>query len=75
MDPNPPSVLWPVERSCLHPQSAPRSGRRTGRADWHASCETEAAEARSKENRMFGLGIVGTIILILIILWILGVIG
>jgi hypothetical protein len=38
-------------------------------------CETEAAEARSKENRMFGLGIVGTIILILIILWILGVIG
>ena len=28
-----------------------------------------------KEQRMFGLGIVGTILLIIIILWLLGVIG
>jgi uncharacterized integral membrane protein len=41
---------------------------------WHASCVPARFVARSKENRMFGLGIVGTIILILIILWILGVI-
>jgi hypothetical protein len=30
---------------------------------------------RIKERRMFGLGIVGTILLIIIILWLLGVIG
>ena len=30
---------------------------------------------RSEERHMFGLGILGTIILIVLILWLLGVIG
>jgi hypothetical protein len=33
------------------------------------------AHRRRKERPMFGLGILGTILLIVIILWLLGVIG
>jgi hypothetical protein len=41
---------------------------------WHAPCVPSLRDTQRRET-MFGLGIVGTIILILLILWILGVIG
>ncbi len=45
------------------------------RASWHALCVVAPLILRTEEISMFGLGIVGTILLIIIILWLLGVIG
>jgi hypothetical protein len=42
---------------------------------WHAHCVAGERTTAQKERTMFGLGIVGTILLIIIILWLLGVIG
>ncbi len=36
---------------------------------------SECVPIRNEEHQMFGLGIIGTIILIIIVLWLLGVIG
>jgi hypothetical protein len=46
---------------------------RTARAFWHAPCFQLVEHARGET--MLGLGVVGTIIVILLILWLLGVIG
>ena len=67
-------------------KSPPSRSRRTNPeldpADWHAACVIEAGDVRSDRaaytnyeggGPMFGLGIIGTILLILLILWLLGV--
>ena len=41
---------------------------------WHAICEW-GWKPRQEGTAMFGLGILGTILLIVIVLWLLGVIG
>jgi hypothetical protein len=42
--------------------------------NWHGHCEW-TWRTRKQGSAMFGLGILGTILLIVIVLWLLGVIG
>ncbi len=42
---------------------------------WHGPCVVSSHQYANEEHQMFGLGIIGTIILIIIVLWLLGVIG
>jgi hypothetical protein len=44
-------------------------------AGWHAHCVAGERTPAVKDVSMFGLGIVGTLLLIIIILWLLNVIG
>ena len=39
---------------------------------WHASCVPSRCRHRKEDSRMFGLGIIGTILLIVLILWLIG---
>lgn len=41
---------------------------------WHGHCEG-SSQHKHEGTVMFGLGILGTILLIVIVLWLLGVIG
>lgn len=53
---------------------SPRIAPGTLAAGWHGCCEVRCQNPQGGRT-MFGLGIIGTILLIIIILWLLGVIG
>jgi hypothetical protein len=40
---------------------------------WHAGCLIDTRHSAAEGGAVFGLGIVGTILLIILILWLLGV--
>ena len=42
---------------------------------WHGHCVSSGYQFARERTAMFGLGIVGVIILIIVILWLLGYIG
>jgi hypothetical protein len=44
-------------------------------AGWHSHCVTSGSIRTRERTAMFGLGIVGVIILLIVILWLLGYIG
>ena len=46
-----------------------------GAAGWHSHCDNQRFPFARERTAMFGLGIVGVILLVIVILWLLGVIG
>ncbi len=46
-----------------------------GRSGWHGHCVSSGYQFAREMTAMFGFGIVGLIIVIIVILWLLGYIG